>query len=81
MIRNEPISRQVMNPPGDEPEAGNLANTAPLQPDHDGQRRRRDRRVFVDRGPAGNRHRDRSLSARREGVSDTKEHGMPQTGG
>jgi hypothetical protein len=29
-------SRQVMNPPADEAEAGNLANTAPRQPDHDG---------------------------------------------
>lgn len=29
-------SRQVMNPPGDEPEARNLVNTAPRPPDHDG---------------------------------------------
>lgn len=29
-------SRQVMNPPGDEPEAGNLANAAPRSPEHDG---------------------------------------------
>jgi hypothetical protein len=32
-------SRQVMNPPGDRPEAGNLANTAPRQSDHDDARR------------------------------------------
>jgi hypothetical protein len=29
-------SREVMNPPADEAEAGNLANTAPRQPEHDG---------------------------------------------
>jgi hypothetical protein len=33
------LSRQVMNPPGDRPEAGNLANTAPLPRDRDRQRR------------------------------------------
>jgi hypothetical protein len=32
-------SRQVVNPPADEAEARNLANTAPLQPDSDGERR------------------------------------------
>lgn len=33
------ISRQVMNPPADEAEAGNLANTAPRQSDsHDPRR-------------------------------------------
>ena len=32
-------SRPVMNPPADEAEARNRANTAPLQPDSDGQRR------------------------------------------
>ncbi len=33
------ISRQVMNPPADEAEAGNLANTAPRQSDsHDARR-------------------------------------------
>jgi len=29
-------SREVMNPPADEAEAGNLANAAPRQPEHDG---------------------------------------------
>ena len=34
-----PNSRQVMNPPADEAEAGNLANTAPRQSDsHDARR-------------------------------------------
>lgn len=35
----EPTSRPVMNPPADEAEARNRANTAPTQPDSDGGRR------------------------------------------
>jgi hypothetical protein len=42
-------SRQVMNPPSKD-EAGNLANTAPLQADHDAQRRGIDSRVIVAGG-------------------------------
>ena len=39
VMSKKPISRQVMNPPGDRPEARNLSNSSPLQRDRDRQRR------------------------------------------
>jgi hypothetical protein len=42
-------SREVMNPPA-QAEAGNLANTAPRQADHEAARRRFDNRVVVAGG-------------------------------
>ncbi len=48
--------RQVMNPPA-KAEAGNLANTAPRQLDHDGACRGFDRYVIVAGGAARNCHR------------------------